>query len=136
MSEEGKNQLSEYKKKYHAVRHHAWAGSVLLAILLAVRLFLETASINIDDRIIIGIGALLVLYTLMAVVLTYKYRSGLSAQEKVVHVHQSDDLEKEKIRADVEKERLKLEKKKAKAEAKAQKKEAKAKAKREKKKES
>ena len=42
----------------------------------------------------------------------------ITAEEKVVQVQPSVELEKEKIRAEVEKERLKLEKKKAKAEAK------------------
>lgn len=136
MPKKTNNHLSEYKKKYQAVRHHAWAGFVLLAVLLAVRIFLETAGITIDDRLVIGIGAILVVYTVIAVLLTYKYRSGLSAAEEIVHVHHSDESEKEKIRADVKKERLKLEKKKAKAEEKARKKEAKAKAKKEKKKDS
>jgi hypothetical protein len=107
--------LSEYKRKYDMSRHHAWAGSVLLAVLLAVRIFLETSEIQIDDWIIISIGVILVIYTLTAVFLTYKYRSGLSvSQEQVVQVK----VEPSKTDADIEKERLKIEKKKAKAEAK------------------
>lgn len=116
--------LSEYRKKYHVVRHHAWAGSVLLAVLLAVRLFFETSNIDIDDRIILIIGGILIIYTLIAVILTYKYSSGLSAEQEVIRLESSsDDLEKAKIDAKLEKERLKLEKKKAKAEAKKAKKE-------------
>ena len=31
--------LSDKKKKYAISKHHAWAGSILLTILLAVRIF-------------------------------------------------------------------------------------------------
>lgn len=108
-----KKNLSEYKKKYDVARHHAWAGSVLLAVLLAIRIFFETSNIGIDDRIILVIGLILVAYTLIAIVLTYRYRAGLSAeQQKIIEVQVSSrDVE-------IEKERLKVEKKKAKAEAK------------------
>lgn len=129
--------LSDYQKKYRKFKHHAWAGSVILAILLAIRVFFETANIKFDDRIIILIGGILVVYTLISVIFTYRYSSGLSAdsEEKIVHIHDSseNEVEKEKIKAETEKERLKLEKKKAKALAKAAKKMAKAKSKKEKK---
>ncbi len=105
-----KKNLTEYKRKYDVARHHAWAGSVILAIILAVRIFLETSDIKINDWVIIIIGGVIVVYTLVAVVLTYKYRSGLTSEQKIIEVHTSSD--------DVEKERLKLGKKKAKAEAK------------------
>ena len=113
--------ISDYKKKYHSVRHHAWAGSVLLAILLAVRIFLETSDIYFEhmDTLILIIGAFIVVYTLTALFFTYKYRSGVSSDEKIILTSTpSNDLEKDKLRAEVEKERLKVEKKKAKAEAK------------------
>jgi hypothetical protein len=116
--------LSEYKRKYDVARHHAWAGSVLIGILLAVRVFLEISEFTIDDRIILAIGIILVIYTVISIIFTYKYRSGLTAEQKVVEVQvTSDDVEKERIKAEVEKERLKVEKKKAKAEAKRKKKE-------------
>ena len=111
--------LSEYKRKYDVARHHAWAGSVLLAVLVAIRGFLELSEIKIDDRIIIAIGMILVFYILIAVFLTYNYRSGINAEQKTVqevHIH-SDETE-------IEKERLKVEKKKAKADAKKAKKNA------------
>jgi hypothetical protein len=105
--------LSEYKRKYDVSRHHAWAGSVLLAVLLAIRIFFETSNMGIDDRIILIIGLILVVYTLIAIVLTYRYRAGLSAeQQKIIEVQVSSKD------ADIEKERLKVEKKKAKAETK------------------
>jgi len=117
-----KKDLSEYKRKYDISRHHAWAGSVLLAVLVATRGFLELSKIDVNDNIVVILGIILVVYTLTSVFLTYTYRSGLySEQKKVVEVHHhdsKDDYDKKKIRADLEKERLKLEKKKAKIEAK------------------
>jgi predicted ABC-type exoprotein transport system permease subunit len=107
-----KKNLSEYKRKYDVARHHAWAGSVLLAVLLAIRIFFETSNIGIDDRIILIIGLILVVYTLIAIVLTYRYRSGLTAEQKIIEVQLSSKD------AEIEKERIKVEKKKAKAEAK------------------
>jgi hypothetical protein len=109
--------LSEYKRKYDVARHHAWAGSVLLAVLVAIRGFFEISDIKVDDRIIIATGMILIFYILIAVFLTYKYRSGLLAEQKIVEVHiKTDNLEREK---------LKIEKKKAKAESKKAKKNAK-----------
>ncbi len=103
--------LSEYKRKYDVARHHAWAGSVLLAVLVATRGFLELSDIKINDWIIVAIGLILIFYVLISVFFTYKYRACLSSVSKnVVEVKvKSDDLEKEK---------LKIEKKKAKAEIK------------------
>ena len=108
-----KKDLSEYKKKYDTARHHGWAGSVLLAVLVASRGFIQLTDYKIDDRIILGLGFILILYILIAVFFTYKYRSGLSAEQKTIQeVHiKTDD-------ADLEKERLKVEKKKAKTEVK------------------
>jgi hypothetical protein len=116
-----KKDLQVYNQKYQSVRHHAWAGSVFLAILLAVRLLLEISNTSFEnmDTIILILGAIIIVYTLIALFYTYKYRSGLAAEKKVVKIQSfSDDVEKEKIRSEVEKERLKLEKKKAKTEAK------------------
>ncbi|MCK5257964.1 MAG: hypothetical protein KAJ69_00485, partial [Thermoplasmatales archaeon] len=61
--------------------------------------------------------AVLVIYVVVSLLLTYKYRVGLTG-EKVIQVQPSDEIEKERMKAEVEKERLKVEKKKAKAEAK------------------
>ncbi len=132
-----KKNLAEYKKKYDMSRHHAWAGSVLLAVLIATRSFLELSNVKVNDTIVVAIGLILVFYTLASVFLTYKYRSGLNSEQKkvveVVHHESKDDLEKKKIDAEVEKKRLKLEKKKAKAEAKKAKKQQKEKEQQEKK---
>ena len=45
--------LSENKKRYQAVRHHAWAGSVLLAILLAARILIEISDVSYEHMDII-----------------------------------------------------------------------------------
>jgi amino acid permease len=106
--------LSEYKRKYDVARHHAWAGSVLLAVLIAIRGFFQISNIKIEDKIIIAIGMILIFYILIAIFLTYKYRYGLLVEQKIVEVHiKTNDLEREK---------LKIEKKKAKADAKKSKK--------------
>ena len=115
-----KRNLAEYKRKYHAYKHHAWAGLGFLSVFLAVRLILGVNAPGILDTIIL----LIMLYIIIALLFTYRYRRGLSAKDEVVHtkevikVEPSAEVEKEKIQADVEKERLKLEKKKAKAAAK------------------
>lgn len=133
-----KKNISEYKRKYDVSRHHAWAGSVLLALLIATRTFLEISNFKVNDTIVVLIGIVLIIYTLISVFLTYTYRSGLNSEQKkiveVYHHDSADDLEKKRIDADIEKERLKLEKKKAKAEAKKAKKLNKEKEKKEKKK--
>ena len=106
-----KKDLSGYKRKYQAFRHHAWAGLGFLSILLAVRIVAPLSSGPLEPIIFV-----LIVYVVVALLFTYKYRAGLSAKQEVVHP--SEELEKEKIRAEVEKERLKVEKKKAKAESK------------------
>jgi hypothetical protein len=111
-----KKNLSEYKRKYDVARHHAWAGGILLSVMLALRILVS----SIPDFIVLIIGIPLVVYILISLFFTYKYRSGLSAIPDTVR--SSEELEQKKIHAEVEKERLKLEKKKAKNEAKAQKK--------------
>jgi purine-cytosine permease-like protein len=123
-----KKPSSSYKKKYAIAKHHAWAGSVLLAILLALRIFYETNEKQINDTIFLGSGIIIVFYILIALFLTYRYQSGLSSDDSIATPSShSDEIEKEKIQSDLEKERLKLEKKKAKSEAKALKKQNKAK---------
>lgn len=112
-----KKDLSTYKRKYQAFRHHAWAGLGFLSVLLAVRIIFPQPS-----QILTPVIFVLIIYVMVALLFTYKYRAGISVAEEVVHIQPSSKVEKEIIRADVEKERLKLEKKKAKAEAKAKKK--------------
>jgi hypothetical protein len=108
-----KKNLTEYKRKYQAFRHHAWAGLGFLSIALALRLIFQDALEMLTPVIFI-----LIIYIIVALLFTYRYRAGLSAEETVAQVEPSVEIEKERLKAEVEKERLKLEKKKAKAEAK------------------
>ena len=109
--------LTEYKKKYHRFRHHAWAGLGFLSVVLALRL------IFIDQtEMLTPIVVILAIYILVALLFTYSYRAGLSTEDKIIQVEPSVELEKERLKAEVEKEQLKIEKKKAKAEVKAKKK--------------
>ena len=112
-----KKNLAEYKKKYENARHHAWAGSVLLAVLVASRGFIELTSFDIDDRIILGLGFILIFYILIAVFFTYRYKSGLTSEQKNIV-----EVKVENKDSKIEKEKLKIEKKKLKAEAKKEKK--------------
>ena len=105
--------LVEYKKKYHAFRHHAWAGLGFLSVALAIRLIFLEQTVILTPIIVI-----LAIYIVIALLFTYIYRSGLSAEDKIIQVEPSVELEKEKLQVEVEKERLKLEKKKTKIEAK------------------
>ena len=107
--------LSTYKRKYQIFKHHAWAGLGFLAVLFAIRVVFP-----LSTQILSPIIFVLIVYIVVALIFTYKYRAGLSAKEEVLSP--SKELEKEKIKADVEKSRLKVEKKKTKAEAKAKKK--------------
>jgi len=105
--------LAAYKRKYQAFRHHAWAGLGFLSIAFALRLLFPESFEMLTPVIFI-----LVIYIVVALLFTYRYRAGLSAEEKVVQVQPSVEIEKEKLQTEIEKERLKLEKKKAKIEAK------------------
>ena len=114
-------ELIEYKKKYHTFRHHAWAGLGFLSVVLAFRLiFFEEAYILTPVIIALAI------YIIVSLIFTYRYRAGLSYEDKTVKIEKikssKDELGKEKVRAEIEKERLKIEKKKAKAEVKSLKK--------------
>ena len=115
---ENKN-LHEYKKKYSIAKHHAWAGSLFLAILLAIRAFFEISNINFDDRIILFIGAIIVIYMIIALFFTFKYRVGLTADGNHVELEiLSDNKDKEKVNYKIEKEKMKIEKKRAKSDIK------------------
>ena len=71
--------LAEYKKKYHTFRHHAWAGLGFLSVVIAIRLlFPDTA------HILTPVIVILAIYILVALIFTYKYRSGLSAEEALM----------------------------------------------------
>jgi len=110
-----KKDFTEYKRKYDLVRHHAWAGLGFLSVLLAISVIAPWLLVFLSPILVV-----LIAYVVISLLFTYKYYRGFSAtQESIPH---SEEVEKEKIHADVEKERLKLEKKKAKVEEKAKKK--------------
>ena len=105
----------------------------MLSLLLALRIFLEISDVDVDDRLFLPVGVVLLLYTLTALFYTYRYREGLEADDAT-----SGDVERERIQADLERERIatasaerqaeleaEARKKEAKALAKARKKEAK-----------
>ncbi len=110
-----KKDLTDYKRRYTLFRHHAWAGLGFLSVLLAVRILFPELLELLQPILVV-----LIVYVVIALLFTYKYRAGLSAKQETVH--HSKELEKEKIHADVEKKCLKLEKKKTKAKIKAEKK--------------
>jgi len=112
-----RKKLAEYKRKYNAFRHHAWAGSVILAVFAIL-----TALLPEHTQILTPFIFILIIYIVVSLIFTYRYRSGLSAEDTVVKVEPSVEIEKERLNAEIEKEILKVEKKKAKAEAKKSKK--------------
>jgi hypothetical protein len=110
----------DYIKRYAIAKHHAWAGSVLLAILSAIRIIFETSNQEINDVIFIILGLILILYILVALIYTYNYRSGLIEQKKPLSIQKQHN--QEKLEKKIKKEQLKIEKKKAKSQEKKQKK--------------
>lgn len=123
-----KTKNTEYKRRYAMAKHHAWAGSVLLAILGALRWFAIDISYPQTDLIFIIAGLLLILYILIALIFTYRFRSGLSTKEVIVtqQSNSNQSSTQKETSSLTTKERAKIEKKKAKAEAKKLKKLAKA----------
>ena len=110
---EKKNLLS-YKRKYHSFRHHAWAGLGFISICVVIIGIYPDSS-----KILTPIIFILIIYVVIALLFTYRYRRGLTAEENIIKTTPAPELEKERLKAEVEKEKLKLEKKKVKAEAKA-----------------
>jgi len=97
---------THYAKSYAKFKHHAWAGLGFLAILLAINQIF-----SIPSTILIPIVAFLILYILISLVFTYKFRKGVISHTVETYNKLKDEfkLEKKKI-----KNQLKLEKKKTK----------------------
>ena len=111
---------SEYKRNYAMAKHHAWAGSVLLAILGAIRWFTDDTEWYQKDIIFILAGILIIIYILIALVFTYRFRSGLATEEtnvSQIRLNQKDQTMVNSINLSP-KELEKIEKKKGKAESK------------------
>ncbi len=107
--------LSDIKKKYAISRHHAWAGSILLAILLAIRIFFETSNIDSYNQLILFIGFFIIIYMLISLIFTYKYRSSLSIDDKSINFSlSSSDVKVKENEEKLKKNYAKIEKKKAK----------------------
>ncbi|MBS3748099.1 MAG: hypothetical protein KGY65_03240 [Candidatus Thermoplasmatota archaeon] len=125
---------SEYKRKYAMAKHHAWAGSVLLAILGAIRWFTDDTEWYQKDIIFILAGVLIIIYILIALVFTYQFRSGLATEETNVRKISSNQKDQTMVNSInlSPKELEKIEKKKEKAESKRLKKLAKSQQKKEK----
>jgi len=110
--------LSKDKKRYDIFRHHAWAGTALLSVLLALRYMIP----QFPYYLFIVLCTLLTLYILVSLLYTFKYRQGLSGGE--ISQRGPEELEEAKQKTKIEKQRLKADKKKAKAKAKERKKDA------------
>jgi len=102
-----------HKRNYALARHHAWAGSVLLAILLAIRIFLETTALQIDDILFLFVGCILICYILIGLLFTYRYRSGILESNQADIIKQDETRELQRVQTKVQ---SKIEKKKAKNE--------------------
>jgi len=113
----GKKDLSIYKRRYDIFRHHAWAGTVFLSVLLALRYLIT----SFPQYIFIPLCTILIIYILISLIFTYKYRTGLSAGYEKAHI--SKELEEVRRDTQAEKERIKAMKKISKTEMKAKKKE-------------
>ena len=73
----------------------------MLSLLLALRVFLEISDIDVDNRLFLPVGVVLLLYTLTALFYTYRYRGGLILEDVT-----SDDIGWARIQADLEHERM------------------------------
>jgi Na+/melibiose symporter-like transporter len=113
-----KKERDKYRT-YSIAKHHAWAGSVLLAVVLALRVFSDISEYKINNLVFIIPGLLIVLYILIALILTYRYRKELLANN--TPQSSSEKVKTNEIETKL-KTQMKIEKKKAKAELKRNKK--------------
>ena len=95
------------KQKYAIAKHHAWAGSILLSLVLTSRLFIELYKKTIDNTPFIIVGIFIIIYILISLGYTYKYRKHILMPEEN---KQSQNVQDDKVY----KNQLKLEKKKQK----------------------
>ena len=108
--------LAEHKRKYDISRHHAWAGTAFLSVLLALRYIIP----RFPHFLFIPLCTLLILYIVVSLLYTFKYRQGLFA-EPLPGLDPAESKEAEH-KEKVGKVWAKAEKKKVKAQAKARKK--------------
>ena len=132
-----KKTKKDYKHRYAIAKHHAWAGSVLLAIIGAIRWFISDTEYPKHDLYFIIAGIIIIVYILIALFFTYRFRSGLSQNEEIIQ-RQKTSYDEQQNTSDssqlmIQKEQAKIQKKLAKTESKRIKKIDKAKEKQEKK---
>ena len=117
-----KKPKTDYKHRYAIAKHHAWAGSVLLAILGALRWFISDTEYPQQDLYFIIAGILIIIYILIALFFTYRYRSGLSQQGSIIqgHILSKDESQStlDSSQISFQKEQAKIQKKLAKTESK------------------
>ena len=111
VTHDASNNKQRSHRTYQRVKHHAWAGLGFLSVLLALRIILPAYADVLTPLI-----AVLLMYIVVALVLTYLYRGELSEVGNEPSVHER--VSPESQRSSSEKTRLKEEKKKAKAEVK------------------
>ena len=132
-----KKTKKDYKHRYAIAKHHAWAGSVLLAILGALRWFISDNEYPKQDLYFIITGIIIIVYILIALFFTYRFRSGLSQNEEIIQRQKTSNDEQQdtsdSYQLMIQKEQAKIQKKLAKTESKRIKKIDKAKEKQEKK---
>lgn len=109
----GISKKTEIKRKYDLARHHAWAGSVLLAILGAISWIVGFSTDSWYYSLIIISGIIIIPYILVSLFFTYTYRSSLTSDEEAPTL-QTIDNHKDKIYAKLEKKKAKNELKHAK----------------------
>jgi hypothetical protein len=116
-----KDMLQPIRAQYDIARHHAWAGTVLLSVLLAIRIILEMAENRfIPEIIFISLGFIIVLYTLGALLFTFRYRNALKQKEQEKYEKALATTEKSTEKQT--KQQYKIDKKKAKSQLKKEKK--------------
>ncbi len=116
-----KDMLQPIRAQYDIARHHAWAGTVLLSLLLAIRIILEMAENRfIPEIVFVSLGVIIVLYTLGALLFTFRYRNALKQKEQEKYEKTLTTTEKSTEKQT--KQHYKIEKKKAKSQLKKEKK--------------
>jgi hypothetical protein len=108
--------LTEYRRRYDISRHHAWAGTAFLSVLLALRYMIP----QFPHYLFIPLCTSLILYIVVSLLYTFRYRQGLFAGQ--MPRHDPEGFKEAGHEAKVAKERGKADKKRTKAEAKARKK--------------
>ena len=98
-----KTTILDEKQRYAWYRHHAWAGAILLSVVLAIQYFIE-----LDHLLLVPIVGVLILYIVISLMFTYRYSRSLTIEEKTSIESPSEDLQKAQLHAETEKEQLSM----------------------------